>query len=60
MIVLDTLTPAERLAFVLPDVCEMSFDESPELVTRGRRRRAGFPISDDHGHGLAVLDRIGS
>src|SRR4051794_20632833 len=34
MIVLDTLTPAERLAFVLHDVFEMSFDEVAPVVER--------------------------
>jgi RNA polymerase sigma-70 factor (ECF subfamily) len=55
MIVLDTLTPAERLAFVLHDVFEMSFDEvapivdrtpaaSRQLASRARRRvRAAGP-----------------
>jgi RNA polymerase sigma-70 factor, ECF subfamily len=33
-IVLDTLTPAERLAFVLHDVFEMSFDEVAAIVNR--------------------------
>src|SRR4051812_8025873 len=34
MIVLDTLTPAERLAFVLHDVFEMPFDEVAPIVDR--------------------------
>jgi RNA polymerase sigma factor (sigma-70 family) len=34
MIVLDTLTPAERLAFVLHDVFEMPFDEVAQIVDR--------------------------
>ena len=55
IIVVDTLTPAERLAFVLHDVFEMSFDEvapivdrtpaaSRQLASRARRRvRAAVP-----------------
>ncbi|GGL20065.1 sigma-70 family RNA polymerase sigma factor [Mangrovihabitans endophyticus] len=55
MIVLDTLTPAERVAFVLHDVFEMSFDEiapivdrtsaaTRQLASRARRRvRAAAP-----------------
>jgi RNA polymerase sigma-70 factor (ECF subfamily) len=49
LIVLDTLTPAERLAFVLHDVFEMSFEDiapmvgrtpqaARQLASRGRRR----------------------
>jgi RNA polymerase sigma factor (sigma-70 family) len=34
MIVVDTLTPAERLAFVLHDVFEMPFDEVAPMVDR--------------------------
>ena len=57
MIVLDTLTPAERLAFVLHDVFAMSFDEvapivdrtpaaSRQLASRARRRvRAAGPAT---------------
>ncbi|WP_414639109.1 sigma factor [Actinophytocola sp.] len=37
MVVLDTLTPAERLAFVLHDVFDVSFGE----IGRGRRSAAG-------------------
>jgi RNA polymerase sigma-70 factor (ECF subfamily) len=59
LVVLDTLTPAERLAFVLHDTFELPFDEiapivgrSPEaarqLASRARRRvkGAGVPEPD--------------
>ena len=58
MVVLDTLTPAERLAFVLHDIFAMPFDQiapiverSPEaarqLASRARRRlRSTTPASD--------------
>src|ERR1700680_3156506 len=39
LVVLDTLTPAERLAFVLHDVFKLPFDEIAPLV--GRTPRAG-------------------
>ena len=58
MIVLDTLTPPERLAFVLHDVFAVPFDEiapivdrSPEatrqLASRARRRVQGSSIDTD-------------
>ena len=54
LVVLDTLTPAERLAFVLHDLFAMPFDEiapivgrSPaaakQLASRARRRVRGSP-----------------
>jgi RNA polymerase sigma factor (sigma-70 family) len=59
LVVLDTLTPAERLAFVLHDTFELPFDEiapivgrSPEaarqLASRARRRVKGaaVPLAD--------------
>jgi len=57
LVVLDTLTPAERLAFVLHDLFDMPFDEigsivgrSPDavrqLASRARRRVRGAPASD--------------
>jgi RNA polymerase sigma factor (sigma-70 family) len=57
MVVLDTLGPAERLAFVLHDVFGVPFDEvaevidrSPEaarqLASRARRRVQGAPVPD--------------
>ncbi|HEY4380386.1 MAG TPA: sigma-70 family RNA polymerase sigma factor [Acidobacteriaceae bacterium] len=56
LVVLDTLTPAERLAFVLHDMFDLSFDEiatvvgrSPiaarQLASRARRRVRGEDIS---------------
>ena len=58
LIVLETLTPAERVAFVLHDVFAVPFDEiapivgrSPaatrQLASRGRRRVQGAPVPDD-------------
>ena len=60
LVVLDTLTPAERLAFVLHDLFAMPFDEigsivgrSPDatkqLASRARRRVRGSPASSDAG-----------
>jgi RNA polymerase sigma-70 factor (ECF subfamily) len=54
LVVLETLTPAERVAFVLHDIFDVSFDEiapivrrSPaaarQLASRGRRRVQGIP-----------------
>jgi len=58
VIVLDTLTPAERLAFVLHDIFALPFDEiapivgrSPaatrQLASRARRRVRGVPPARD-------------
>jgi RNA polymerase sigma-70 factor (ECF subfamily) len=58
LVVLDTLTPAERLAFVLHDLFAMAFEEigpivgrSPEaarqLASRARRRVRGAPAASD-------------
>ncbi len=60
LVVLDTLTPAERLAFVLHDLFAMPFDEigsivgrSPaaakQLASRARRRVRGSPAPSDGG-----------
>jgi RNA polymerase sigma-70 factor (ECF subfamily) len=60
LVVLDTLTPAERLAFVLHDLFAMPFDEigsivgrSPDaarqLASRARRRVRGAPAPSDAG-----------
>jgi RNA polymerase sigma-70 factor (ECF subfamily) len=57
LVVLDTLDPAERLAFVLHDLFAMPFDDiagivgrSPEaarqLASRARRRVQGSPVPD--------------
>jgi RNA polymerase sigma factor (sigma-70 family) len=62
LVVLDTLTPAERLAFVLHDMFAVPFDDiapvvgrSPaaarQLASRARRRVQGAPVPD------ADLDR---
>jgi len=58
LVVLDTLNPAERLAFVLHDLFDMPFDEiapivgrSPtavrQLASRARRRVRGVATADD-------------
>jgi RNA polymerase sigma factor (sigma-70 family) len=63
LIVLDTLTPAERLAFVLHDMFAMPFtevaavlgrstDATRQLASRARRRVRGAP-SPDHAADLA-------
>jgi RNA polymerase sigma-70 factor, ECF subfamily len=60
LVVLDTLTPAERLAFVLHDLFAVPFDEigsivgrSPaatkQLASRARRRVRGSPAPSDAG-----------
>jgi RNA polymerase sigma-70 factor (ECF subfamily) len=58
LVVLETLTPAERVAFVLHDMFNVSFDEiapvvgrSPaatrQLASRGRRRVQGVPAAPE-------------
>jgi RNA polymerase sigma factor (sigma-70 family) len=60
LVVLDTLTPAERLAFVLHDLFDMPFDEigavvgrtpgaAKQLASRARRRVRGLPAPPDAG-----------
>jgi RNA polymerase sigma-70 factor (ECF subfamily) len=60
LVVLETLTPAERLAFVLHDMFGVPFEEispivgrSPEatrqLASRGRRRVRGAPLNEEAG-----------
>ena len=69
LVVLETLTPAERLAFVLHDMFAVSFEEiapivgrSPsaarQLASRGRRRVRGVaPVPDvDLAHQREVVD----
>src|SRR5216117_3308061 len=68
LVVLDTLTPAERLAFVLHDMFGMPFEEiapivdrSPaaarQLASRARRRVRGAPDPDpDLARQRAVVD----
>ena len=57
LVVLDSLTPAERVAFVLHDVFAVPFDEiapivgrssaaSRQLASRARRRVHGAPVPD--------------
>jgi RNA polymerase sigma factor (sigma-70 family) len=58
LVVLDTLTPAERLAFVLHDMFAVPFDEiapivgrtpaaTRQLASRARRRVRGVEVTDD-------------
>jgi RNA polymerase sigma-70 factor, ECF subfamily len=58
LVVLETLTPAERVAFVLHDLFNISFEQiapvvgrSPtaarQLASRGRRRVQGAPVSPE-------------
>jgi len=66
--VFDTLTPAERVAFVLHDVFAVPFDEiapivgrstgaARQLASRGRRRVQGAPVPDTDLNGQwAVVD----
>jgi RNA polymerase sigma-70 factor (ECF subfamily) len=69
LVVLETLTPAERLAFVLHDMFAVPFDEiapivdrSPaaarQLASRGRRRVQGSPAmpGTDLNHQRQVVD----
>ncbi len=57
LVVLDSLTPAERIAFVLHDIFAMPFDEiapivdrtpaaTRQLASRARRRVRGAPVPD--------------
>jgi RNA polymerase sigma-70 factor (ECF subfamily) len=61
MVVLDTLAPAERVAFVLHDMFDLSFDEiapilgrssaaTRQLASRARRRVQGSPAKPDADH----------
>ncbi|MER5379613.1 sigma-70 family RNA polymerase sigma factor [Streptomyces sp. NPDC002688] len=69
LVVLETLTPAERLSFVLHDLFAVPFDEiaavlgrtpaaSRQLASRARRRvQGGAPVSDaDPGRQREVVD----
>jgi RNA polymerase sigma factor (sigma-70 family) len=58
LVVLETLNPSERLAFVLHDMFAVSFDEiaaiigkssvsARQLASRARRRIRGTPLSED-------------
>ncbi|WP_328612800.1 sigma-70 family RNA polymerase sigma factor [Amycolatopsis sp. NBC_00355] len=58
LVVLDTLTPGERLAFVLRDMFALPFDEiapivgrseaaTRQLASRARRRVQGAPVAPD-------------
>jgi RNA polymerase sigma factor (sigma-70 family) len=60
LVVLDTLTPAERLAFVLHDMFAVPFDEigaivgrtpdaARQLASRARRRVHGAPLNEEAG-----------
>ena len=69
LVVLDTLAPAERLAFVLHDMFAVPFDEiapivdrtpaaTRQLASRGRRRvRGAAPVADvDSSHQRELVD----
>src|SRR6476619_853427 len=68
LVVLDSLTPAERVAFVLHDVFAVPFDDiapivgrtptaTRQLASRARRRVQGAPVPDDDLDGQwAVVD----
>jgi len=68
LVVLDTLTPAERVAFVLHDVFGVPFDDiapivgrssaaARQLASRARRRVQGAPVPDTDLDGQwAVVD----
>ncbi len=68
LVVLDTLAPAERVAFVLHDVFEVPFDDiapivgrtpaaTRQLASRARRRVQGAPVPDvDLAGQWAVVD----
>ena len=68
LVVLEALTPAERVAFVLHDVFGMPFDDvapivgrtpaaTRQLASRGRRRVRGAPVPDvDLAGQWAVVD----
>src|SRR2546428_12941734 len=68
LVVLETLTPAERIAFVLHDMFDLSFDEiapivdrSPtaarQLASRARRRVQGAEVPDtDRSRQREVVD----
>jgi RNA polymerase sigma-70 factor (ECF subfamily) len=68
LVVLETLAPAERVAFVLHDMFDLPFDEigpivgrseaaARQLASRARRRVRGAPVTDpDRGRQRKVLD----
>jgi RNA polymerase sigma factor (sigma-70 family) len=68
LVVLDSLTPAERVAFVLHDLFALPFDEiapiidrtpaaTRQLASRARRRVQGAPVPDEDLDGQwAVVD----
>jgi len=69
LVVLDTLAPAERLAFVLHDIFATPFDEvgpiigrsstaAKQLASRARRRVRGAPVRSESGRARqrAVVD----
>lgn len=69
LVVLDTLSPGERLAFVLHDTFELPFDEiarilgcepaaARQLASRARRRVQGAPPDSDADPDPAVQQRV--
>jgi len=64
-VVLEMLTPAERLAFVLHDMCGLPFDQvgsrsrSSGSPSRAARSRKSTIIDPERLHGLAMTFRRG-
>jgi RNA polymerase sigma-70 factor (ECF subfamily) len=67
LVVLETLSPAERVAFVLHDMFDLSFDDiapivgrtpaaARQLASRARRRVQGPPASSDRARRSAIVD----
>jgi RNA polymerase sigma-70 factor (ECF subfamily) len=57
LVVLETLAPAERLAFVLHDMFAVPFEEIAPIVGRARRRVQGTPPPDaDFGRQKNIVD----
>jgi RNA polymerase sigma-70 factor (ECF subfamily) len=47
LVVLDTLTPTERLEFVLHDMFELPFEEIAPMAGRPPLRRGSSPVGHD-------------
>ena len=55
-VVLETLSPAERLAFVLHDMFAVPFEEIARVAGRSRTRLASWPAGSPASAGCAVPD----
>jgi RNA polymerase sigma factor (sigma-70 family) len=60
LVVLETLAPAERLAFVLHDMFAVPFDEIAPIVGRSRRRPGSWPAAPAAGQQAGRAGRPGS